>query len=209
MKLNKTVHKYWYLIPLAFGVLVSLLLVGYFLFLVLIPETSPHPIVLNQSSIVNVQDGKYKKYTNNYFKYTFEYPSEYSVVENLPDFRDDYNRQTYLHHNNVYHQENTKFISGSAISFVFYTDRTMDQELESIKKGNNNEVIFTNSTFQGLKSVEIRFNKYPQIRRIFIPKPNGFLSIDFNYGPKTSNEWVKQYNEDFQTIISSFRFLDQ
>lgn len=200
MELNKAVRKYWYLVPL--------LVVGYFLFQILTPKAPTHPIVSDQSSTVDVQDGKYKRYTNNYFKYTFEYPSQYDVVENMPDFRDGYNRQTYLYHNNVYDHENTKFISGLGISFWFYTDRTMDQELERIKKGNNNEVTFTDSTFKGLKGVEIRFNNYPQIRRIFIPRPNGFLSIDFSYGLQTSEDWIKQYKEDFDLIFSSFKFLD-
>lgn len=206
MKLNKTIRKYWYFIPVFLVLLGALIFVGYFLYLVLTPKTPP--IIPNQSTIIEVQDGQYKKYTNKKFSYSFTYPAIYRLVENMPDFRDGYNRHAYLSRDNVYDHEDTKFISGVGISFFFYTDRTIDQEIESIKKGNNDQVSFTKSLFKGLDSIDLKSEQYPGIPKTFIPRPGGFLTIDFHYGPETSPELVKQYIEDFKVILESFTFLD-
>lgn len=169
---------------------------------------SAHPIAPNQSKIIDILDNKSKKYTQNHFNYEFQYPAGYTLGENMNGRKDGYYRQTVLSKDASYDIENKKFLSGSIIFFYFYTDRTVQNELDSIKSGNNNEVEFTNSTFKGFKSVEIKFNKYPDEKRIFIPRSNGFLSIDYGYGPNTPSQLVDQYKNDYKLILSSFSFIN-
>src|SRR3989344_8636498 len=99
MKFHKTISNHGDRILISVAAIILFLFVGYYLYLgilMFIPETSPHTVIPNQSTIVDINGGGYKQYTHNYFSYTLEYPSEYSIVENQPDFRDGYNRRTHL-----------------------------------------------------------------------------------------------------------------
>lgn len=177
----------------------------------LLTQPSSQPVAPNQSTIAEISGGSYKKYTNNHFKYSFEYPSGYSLVENMEDYKDGFYRQTVLSKDANYDIPNTKFISGSIVSFWFYTDRTLDEETDKIKKDSillNSDVTFTDSEFKGLKSIEIKYGKYLDSRKIFIPRDNEFLSISYGPGEQTTEELKKQYQEDFEKILTSFQFLD-
>lgn len=203
MKAKKPNKRFW-LIPLMIIAIPMLLVTTIYL---ITTEPHPHPIVPNQSSIVETKNGSYKRYTNNHFKYFFEYPIDYKLVENAEYYKDGFYRQTVLSKDANYDIPNTKFISGSVITFNFYTDRTMTQEIDRIKKDSEGPQ-FNDVQFKGTNVIELKFQKYPQSRTLFIPRPDGFLVIGFGPGEQTSSDKLVQYKKDFNNILDSFILLN-
>ncbi|QQG43343.1 MAG: hypothetical protein HYW45_04090 [Candidatus Daviesbacteria bacterium] len=204
MKAKKPNKRLW--LTLLMIVAIPVLLVTTYIIYLNAIEANPHPIVPSQSSIVETNGG-YKRYTNNHFKYSFEYPIDYKLVENMESYKDGFYRQTVLGKDENYDTPNTKFISGSVISFYFYTDRTMTQEIDKIKKDNEGSQ-FNDVQFKGTNVVELKFQRYPQSRTLFIPRPDGFLVIRFGPGEQTSLDSLVQYTKDFNNILDSFDLLN-
>ena len=208
MKAKKPNKRFW--LTLSMIVAIPVLLVTTYTIYLNEIEPNPHPIVPSQSSIVETNGG-YKRYTNNHFKYSFEYSIDYKLVENMEYYKDGFYRQTVLSKDANYDVPNTKFISGSVISFYFYTDRTMTQEIDKIKKDSellNLGARFNDIQFKGINAVELKYQNHPQSRKLFIPRPDGFLAIGFGSGEQTSPDSLIQYTKDFNNILDSFDLLN-
>lgn len=198
MKFKKAINKHGDRILITFSAIILFLFVSYLIYLgviMLTPESSPHPVLSNQSVTKNVQGGKYRNFTQNYLKYSFDYPAEYKVVENQPDFIDGINKRTHV------------YMYDAVVGFQYYTNQSLEQEIESIKKGNNNQVTVKEIDFKGIKSLEVTYQNYPEVKKIFVPKGTDFLMIESYHDQKTSEDWVRQYEADFQSMITSFKFL--